>query len=233
MDRGNERIKTSCTVIHEHGDCFGRLTDEQRKLVEERQVTVEFRKGENIARQGAFTTHVIYLREGLGKVYFERNKDRIILRVAPPGSLIGLTSLGKNNNIFQYTVSAYVDSVASLIDIRLFRQLIEQNGRFAAAIVDILSETAVQKNERFFGLTHRQSYGKLADLLLCLSGNIFKNNRFYLPLTRKDLAELAGMSTESVIRTIRRFEDDGLIRTSDKTFEILDTEGLWKVCQHG
>jgi CRP/FNR family transcriptional regulator, polysaccharide utilization system transcription regulator len=233
MNSDSHRVSRSCTVSHEHGDCFDRLTDEQRKLVEQRQVMVEFKKGENIARQGAFTTHVIYLREGLGKVYFERNNERIVLRVAAPGSLIGLTSLGQTQNIFQYSVSAYVNSVANLIDIRLFRQLIEQNGRFAAAIVDILSETAIQKNERFFGLTHRQSYGKLADLLLCLSGNIFKDKRFRLPLSRKDLAELAGMSTESVIRTIRRFEEDGLIKTSDKTFEIIDMEGLMDICQHG
>jgi CRP-like cAMP-binding protein len=228
-----EMIKTSCTVAHQHCKCFEKLTDEQKQLVEENQVTIEYKKGEVIAKQGAFTTHVIFICEGLGKVFYENNKSKLILRIAAPGSLIGLTSLGKYNNIFQYTASAYIPTMARLIDIKLFRQLIEENGLFAAAIVDILSEIAVQKNQRFFCLTHRQSYGKLADLLLCLAGNIFKDSQFDLPITRKELAELAGMSPESVIRTMRMFQDDGLIQTNGKNIEILDNEGLLKICELG
>lgn len=233
MTATNTTIKTSCTVAHQHCKCFDKLTKEQQAMVEERQVTVDYKKGEIIAKQGAFTTHVIFLCEGLGKVYYEDHNERIILRVAAPGSLIGLTSLGKNNSTFQYSASAYINSTARLIDIKLFRQLIEENGHFAAAIIDILSEIAMQKNERFFGLTHRQSYGKLADLLLCLAGNIFKDTKFDLPLTRKELAELSGMSPESVIRTIKKFEQDGLIKTKDKKIEILDADGLLQICQHG
>lgn len=226
-------IKTSCTVAHQHSTCFEKLTNEQQQLVEENQVTVEYKKGEVIAKQGAFTTFVIYIREGLGKVFYEDNNERLILRIAAPGSLIGLTSLGKYNNIFQYTVSAYVDTTARLIDINLFRRLVRENGLFASAIVDILSAIAVQKNQRFFCLTHRQSYGKLADLLLCLAGNIFKNSRFDLPITRKELAELAGMSSESVIRTMKKFQEDGLITTSGKNIEIVDPEGLLRICELG
>lgn len=228
-----DRIKTSCTVANQHSQCFDKLTEEQQAMIEERQVTVRYKKGENIAKQGAFTTHVIFLCEGLGKVFYEDHDKRIILRVAAPGSLIGLTSLGKRNNIFQYSASAYIESTARLIDINLFRRLIEENGKFAAAIIDILSDIAIQKNERFFCLTNRQSYGKLADILLCLAGNIFKNAQFHLPLTRKELAELSGMSTESVIRTIKKFEEDGLIVIKDKTFEIVNPEELLKICQHG
>jgi CRP-like cAMP-binding protein len=233
IDMSKASFKTSCTVAHQHCQCFEKLTEAQQQLVEESQVTVEYKKGEVIAKQGAFTTHVIFLCEGLGKVFYEDHKEKLILRIAAPGSLIGLNSLGKFNNIFQYTASAYVDSVARLIDIKLFRQLIEENGQFAAAIIDILSEIAVQKNQRFFCLTHRQSYGKLADLLLCLAGNIFKNAEFELPITRKELAELAGMSTESVIRTMKNFQEDGLISTNGKTIHILDPEGLLSICELG
>lgn len=228
-----ERLKTSCTVAHEHSKCFDKLTPEQQKLVEENQVTVLYKKGEVIAKQGAFTSHVIMICNGLAKVHYQDNNESLILRIGAPGSLIGLTSLGQHNNVFHYTASAYVDTEAKLIDINLFRRLIEENAQFATAIIEILSETAVQKNERFFCLTHRQSYGKLADLLLCLAGNIFKDTSFDLPLTRKELAELAGMSTESVIRTLKKFQDDGLINNTGKRFEIIDPEGLLRICQLG
>lgn len=105
--------------------------------------------------------------------------------------------------------------------------------QFPSVIIDILSETAIPKNERFFCLTHRQSYVKLADLLFCLAGNIFKVTTFELQFNRKDLAEMAGMSTERVIRTLTKFQDDRLINNTGKRFEIIKPEGFLKICQLG
>lgn len=228
-----DRIKTSCTVVTSNCECFEKLTPEQKELVEKNQVTIEYKKGEIIAKQGTFTTHVLIICEGLAKVYYEDGDDKLILRISGPGSLIGLTSIPESFNTFQYTASAYVNTTAKLVDINIIRRLINENGAFAGAIIGILSENAIQKNQRFYCLNHRQAYGKLADILLCLAGNIFKTTKFELLLSRKELAELSGMSTESVIRTLKLFQDDGLIQTTGKTFEITDPDGLYKICQHG
>ncbi len=138
-----------------------------------------------------------------------------------------------SQNVFQYTASAYVNTTAELIDINIVRKLIHENSQFASAIIDFLCEVSIQKNGRFFCLTHRQSYGKLADIILCLAGNIFKTDKFDLGLSRKELAELSGMSTESVIRTLKHFQEDGLISIEGKSFEITNPDGLLKICQLG
>lgn len=231
MERG--KLRTSCTVDHENCECFEYLTKEQQKLVEEKQREVHYKKGEIIAKHGAFASHVIFLCDGLVKVYYESGDDSLILKIVSPGNLIGLTSLQKSENIFNYTASAYVDSVAKLIDINLFKQLVTENGHFAAEIINILSENTNQINSRFFGMIHRQAYGKLADLILCLAGRVFKEQKFELQLTRKELGELAGMSTESVIRILKKFQDEHYIRIDGKSFEIIDLEGLQRVCDLG
>jgi len=118
-----ERIKTSCTVVNVNKDAFHFLTDEQKELVESRQVTVAFKKGEIIAKQGTFTTHMLVLSEGLAKVYYEEDNKTLILRIAAPGSLIGLTSLPQNNNVFQYTASAYVNTTVKLIELEIIKKL--------------------------------------------------------------------------------------------------------------
>ena len=228
-----QNIKASCTVPKSSIHPFEYLTPDQKEIIEKNKVVIEYNKGEIIAKQGTFTTHIIYICEGLAKVYYEDDHKSLILRIAPTGSLIGLTSLPINQNVFQYTASAYVDTEVKLIDINIIRQLILENGRFASAIIDVLCEVAIQKNGRFFCLTHRQAFGKLADIILCLAGNIFKTDKFELTLSRKELAELAGMSTESVIRTLKKFQDDGLIKITGKTFEVIDAEGLMRICHTG
>ena len=41
------------------------------------------------------------------------------------------------------------------------------------------------------------------------------------------------MSTESVIRTLKNFQDDGMIKITGKTFEVINPDGLMKICQLG
>ena len=229
----NNLINQTCTVGKSHCNCFEFLTDDQRQLIEKKQVEVKFKKGEIITKHGAFATHVIYLIEGLVKVYLEDNNEMLILKIIGPGSLIGLSALSDEGETFRYTASAYHDSIAKLIDINTFKYLIKENGIFASKIINILSENANQINNRFFFMTHRQSYGRLADLLLCLSENIFKSPKFNLGLTRRELAELAGMSTENVVRILKSFQNENLIELDGKIFSIIDQRGLRRICSVG
>lgn len=226
-------VRTSCTVANDNCKCFEALTPEQHALLEKKQVTVEYNKGEIIAKHGAFASHVIFLCEGLVKVYLEHGNETLILKIISPGNLVGLSSLSEGGEVFQYSAAAYQKSIAKLIDIVTFKQLIRENGLFASKVISILGENSNQINNRFFCLTHRQSYGRLADLLLCLAGRVFKSEKFELDLTRKELAELAGMSTENVIRILKKFQDDKLITLTGKNIELNDMDALHKICDWG
>ena len=226
-------IRTSCTVADDHCKCFEALTEEQLALLEKKQVTVEYNKGEIIAKHGAFASHVVFLCEGLIKVYLEHGSESLVLKIISPGNLVGLSSLTDGEEVFQYSAAAYQKSIAKLIDTVTFKQLIRENGHFASKVISILGENSNQINNRFFCLTHRQSYGRLADLLLCLAGRVFKTDKFELDLTRKELAELAGMSTENVIRILKKFQDDKLIEMKGKNIQLNDIPALQKICDLG
>jgi len=227
-------VNSTCTVDRtSHCKCFDVLTDDQLELINKKQVEVHYKKGEVIAKYGAFATHLIQLCEGLVKVYLEDNNETLILKIIGPGSLIGLSALSDEGDTFRFTAAAYQDSVARLIDINTLKYLIRENGVFASKIINIMSENTNQINNRFFFMTHRQSYGRLADLLLCLSGNIFRSPKFDLGLTRKQLAELAGMSTENVVRVLKSFQNDGLIEVDGKSMIILNPGGLRRLCTIG
>ena len=74
---------------------------------------------------------------------------------------------------------------------------------------------------------------RLADILLCLSDRVFKEIEFVLPLSRKDLGELSSMSSETVIRMLKKFKEDGLIEMEGKNFKILDYERLKSISEKG
>jgi len=196
-------------------------------------VQVGYKKGEVICKRGSFASHIMYLESGLAKVYIEDGVSTLVLKILPEKNLIGLASVSDDVKTFEYSVMAYVDSEIRQIDIEIFKQLLKQNPVFAKEVIDIQSANSIQIYGRFFCLTHKQSYGRLADIILCLSERVFKKDEFELPLSRKDLAELSGLSSETVIRMLKVFKEEGLLHLDGKTLKVLDVERMRKISETG
>ena len=139
----------SCTVFNNKESCFDELTEEEKKRLNENKVVLTYKKNENICKQGAFASHIIYLKTGLAKVYLEGKSKNLILKISPPGNLIGLPCIYEGNNFFLYSAASYIDSEVELIDIELFKQLILTNPKFAFRVINILKENTVQNYVRF------------------------------------------------------------------------------------
>lgn len=224
---------TSCTISSHQCKCFEKLSLAEQRFMEDHSVRVRYRKNEIITKQGGFVSQVMHVERGLVKVFIENNDNILVLKIISSGNLLGLTSISEEFNTYQYSCMAYVDTEIRQIDILAFRKLVSQNSVFAREVIDILSANNVQVTGRFFCLMHKQAYGRLADILLCLSDRIFKTPDFELPLSRKDLAELSGLSSETVIRMLKKFDQEGLIRMEGKNFSVLDYNRLKKISETG
>lgn len=224
---------TACTISSHHCRCFDKLTSEENELLEKNSVTINYKKGEVICKQGSFVSQVMYVEKGLAKVFLDNGANSLVLKIIPDGNLLGLASVSQEYNTYQYSAMTYIDTVVKQIDINLFRELLNRNPAFAREVIDILSANSVQIYGRFFCLTHKQAFGRLADILLCLSERIFKSKEFDLPLSRKDLAELSGMSPETVIRILKKFNEEGLINMEGKKFTVHNYERLQQISDKG
>jgi CRP-like cAMP-binding protein len=209
------------------------LTEEELAYLEDHSSNVIYKKGEMICKQGVMVSSVLYVKKGLAKVYLDDGKNSLVLKIIPDNNLIGLASVTEEFNTHQYSAMAYVETEIIQIDVDVFRQLLKKNSDFAKEIIDILSTNSVQIYGRFFCITHKQSYGRLADILLCLADRIFKRSDFELPLSRQDLAELTGMSSETVIRTLKKFTNEGLIQMKGKHIQVIDYERLQQISETG
>ena len=228
-----EETMNSCTLNTAVENCFQTLTDEEMLLLENNLVVVNYKKGEILCKQATLASHIMYICNGLVKIYMESEAGSLILKVLPAGNLIGLSALLDNNNVFRYSAYAYQDCKLRLIDIRIFKQLIRQNNDFANQVINLLCENQIQTQTRFFAFTQKQSFGRIADTLMCLSNNIFKTDEFELPLSRKELAELTGLTSESVIRILSKFKSDQVIEIDGKIFKIINKEKLQQISEYG
>jgi len=226
-------IPSTCSIGGDHNDFFNALTPEQMSYLHSKTVEVEYQKGEVISKQGTFISHILVLNEGLVKTYIQGKKSSLVLQIFPSHNIIGLSNLYDGNPILHYSTAAYVKSKLSLIEAAAFRHLVRENAGFASRMLSLMAEYSLVVNSRFFCLTNKQTYGRLADLLICLANRVYKSQIIPLDLSRKDIAELSGMTPESIARILTRFKTDGLIEITCDSIRIADPEKLEMVSQKG
>ncbi len=200
---------------------FFSLTKNEVNLLISHSNIVNYQKNDVIFKQNTRTSHIMFVLSGLVKIYKESVVDKTItLTIAVDGSFIGLMSMF-GSDIHQYSAASIENSGILFIDINVFRKVIHTNGRFAEEIIKILSRDGLFIFDKLLNHPHKQLPGRIADVLLFFSENIYKNHVFTLPMARKELADIAGTTKESFIRTLTEFRNDKIIRIEGKRVEIL------------
>lgn len=213
--------------------CFQVLTVEEQELVRSSKTQVRFRKGDNLTKQGAFASYVLFIVEGLARQYLEGENNKVYnVKILKEGEFVGLSSAFVKNT-FDYSTVALTDCLAFLIEKQAIAQLVQQNGQFGFNFIHRYCEQSSGLYSTIRNVLYKQMNGRLAEALLYLDG--FKRDKpdiFHL-LSRKDLAEFAGISTESAVKLLKSYEKDGLIDLKDKDIVILNSDSLKEISIHG
>jgi len=213
--------------------CFQKLDNDEIELIRASKTQVLFRKGENLTKQGAFASYVLFILTGYVKQYVEGNgKYNHNLKIIKPGEFVGLSSVfGKNT--FNYSTVALIDPQVYLIEREVLANVSKQNGQFAYSIIRRYCEQNSTLYDSIRNLVYKQMNGRIADTLLYLNSEKFNGEDITGMLTRKEIAEFSGLTTESTVKILKSFEKDGLIRLDEKSIEILDQDRISEISKNG
>ncbi|HUW93619.1 MAG TPA: Crp/Fnr family transcriptional regulator [Bacteroidales bacterium] len=213
--------------------CFSTLTPEETLLVRESRVQVLFRRGENITKQGAFASYVIFIVSGYSRQYIESGSGRdYSLRIIRPGEMVGLSSVF-NPNTFSYSVVAVTETTGFLIEKDAIAGLVKKNGTFAFGIIRRYCQQNAILYTSLEHVLHQQTNGRMATVLLHLDPENFGGEDLFRLLSRRELAGFAGISTEGAVKVLKNFEKEKLISLSDKSITLLDHARLEEISRIG
>ncbi len=208
------------------------LSDDEFDALFKDSVSVSFKKGDVIFKQDALSLNIIYLKSGLVKTHMRGPTKEKILRIVKAPAYLGIpTTFGDKVN--NYSATALEDTVVCFFDARLFKELICKNGHFAYRIIENLCENELMDYNKYATQSQKQIPGLIADVLLCLSNDIYESNTFELPLTRNELGDLIGTSRESVSRILTDFSNEGIIKVQTKEITILKKDVLAQISKKG
>jgi len=213
--------------------CFQMLSPEEVILVRESKTQVLFRKGDNLTKQGAFASYVLFIITGLAKQYLEGDGVKNYnLRIIRPGEFVGLSAVFTKNT-FNYSSIALTDCQVFLIEKEAIGKVVKQNGMFGFNIIKRYCEQNTDLFNTVRSLMYKQMNGRLADALFYIESLKSANPEIFQLLSRKDIADFAGMSTESAVKLLKTFEKDGLIELNEKDIVLVHYNALVEISRRG
>ncbi|HOP03933.1 MAG TPA: Crp/Fnr family transcriptional regulator, partial [Tenuifilaceae bacterium] len=212
--------------------CFIQKVKEIEEFYNLQKTHITYRKGETIIKEGTTVTNVLFILDGLVKLYIESPDRNIIIKLLKPNDFIGLTSLF-GDETYYFSASALKETKVCSIAPSGIKLLIDECCKFSRELAHWYCQNYNLMLSKCMNLGLRQLNGKLASTLLYLSRDEFKNEDVFSYISRKDLAELSGMSLESVVRILSEFSDAKIIELKGKRIEITDMNKLMVINQKG
>jgi CRP/FNR family transcriptional regulator len=177
--------------------------------------------------EGQPATHLWLVRRGEVRMYKSSRDGRITtLETLRAGEIFGPLS-ALDEETYPASAEGVSDGVAWRLERGVALRLIREDPRVAVEFLRIVSGRLHEAEERLRSLACDPAPTRLARALLqaCRDGEA--------RVTRRALAEAAGTTVETAIRTLRRFERDGFILGEVGHVHVLDEPGLRRIGSTG
>lgn len=205
-------------------DIFSKLREEEFQAISSLFDVKKYKNNETIFLEGDASDNFYLVASGSVKVLKHTviGKD-IILEMMSPGDVFGgVAVLDKK----PYPASAEAMEAASVIKISRhdLLKIMEEYPVLKLEIVKYFSDKLRDAHEMLKNIATERVERRIASLLLKLSEKIGVDDgefiRIDFPLTRQEIAEMVGTTVETCIRTMSKFQKDGLIKSSNSRILI-------------
>jgi CRP/FNR family transcriptional regulator len=160
--------------------------------------------------------------------------QRQIVRIAEPGELLEKHALG-DRPVHEVTCETIEPSQVCLIEKEPYLDLIRRNSDLALKIIQLLSNELGTHMDELDQFTFKTARERLAGLLLDLGDRFGRKNStgvlVGITLKREEVAEMAGVTVETVIRLLSSFRDEGLVSIDGRSITLLNPERLARIAR--
>ena len=197
-----------------------------KELGKDRKVKSVKKKTE-IYSEGDMPLHVYFIKSGNVKA-FKSHPDgkELITNLYSPNDFFGFEPILENGN---YTESAVAMQDSELISIPRhdFLLMIQSHPDVSKSFIHLLCKKVAERESQLLNLAYNSVRQRTAEALL--KSETLKDAQSAIAISREDLARMVGTASESVIRVLSDFKDEGLIEIDGGKIRIKQPAKLEKV----
>lgn len=199
------------------------------------KVTNVYRRGQTLFHEGNPCAGVFCIRSGLVKISRAAPRNRRhILYLAGPAEVLGLESV-LTGEPHSSTAEMAEDGVVCLIDRGEVQQFMRERTEVCRAIAETMAQQLLRCEDERVELAGGDVRERLAATLLNLATRFGEEEdeatRIALQLSREELAEMIGASTETTIRQLSEFREQGIVSNSGRRIRLDDADRLARIAR--
>ena len=187
---------------------------------------VKFKKGEIIYKKGDHSNSLFLLLKGVVKTHtMDDNAKELITGLYKADDFLGFTSFDDN---FPYNETATAVEGVEIVGIskKYVKDILKKSQEVSLELMNLLTDNLAEIKQQLVKMAYSSVRRKTATTILQFVDIMNNNTNAPLRISRNDLANTAGIATESLIRTLSDFKKDGIIEIEGRDIRILDIERL-------
>jgi len=174
----------------------------------------KYKKKDIIYKEGSFTNYLYFIESGVVKTFKTTEKGKeLVTGLHSSGNFLGQLSLLSDKGI--YTDSAMVIEDAEIYTMPKldFTVLINGNKEVANKFISLISNNLIDFQEQLINIAFATVRQRVAKALLDIAKTsiLTDSKSSGISISREDFAGLIGTATETAIRMLTEFKEEGLI----------------------
>lgn len=205
------------------------LSDSEKDFLSEGKGFSYYKKGQVIFNEGNFAHGIFCV--SIGKVKLSKlgkNGKEQITRLANAGEIMGYRAF-LNSDKYKATATALEDSYVCMISKEKFMHALEANNSFSIKLLRMMATDLKIAEEHVVAIAQNSVKERVARSLIRLIdtfGFAKDKKTINITLTRAEIADMSGTTTESAIRSLVQLNSEKIIVLIGKKIKVLNMQGL-------
>jgi CRP/FNR family transcriptional regulator, nitrogen oxide reductase regulator len=215
---------------------FAALTPEEKALLERQMVRQRHEKDDYLFFEAEPAEWLVLVVEGQVKMIKHSESGReTILATFGPGQVVGEVGVLAGET-YPATAQALEPTITLSLSRDGYADLVRTHPALAWALIVELGRRLQSAHEKLRSFAVEKVERRVARVLLRMANTTGQrlhdgSVRITVPLTRQDIADMAGTVVETAIRTMSKFQKQGLIETRDGHIVLLQPHQLVAIAE--
>lgn len=186
----------------------------------------EFNKDDIIYREGDHSNYIYLISQGAVKCYrIDEQGKELVTDLYKEDDLFGYTSFTQNIS-HKETATAIANTKLLGVSILDFNEILDKNHKVVLELIELLTDDLSMIKEHLLQMAYSTVNQKTAATILKFVEKINRKPEDPINISRTDLASVAGIATETLIRALTEFKKQGIIKAEGRNIKVIDIEKL-------
>ncbi|WP_343328408.1 response regulator [Polaribacter staleyi] len=207
-----------------------RSLNDLKNYFEDNGESFVFAKEATIYKEGNNSNYIYLINRGLVKCHkLDEQGKQLTTALYKEDDLFGYTSFTQNL-AYQESATAIQETELVGLSKKALTNVLNKNHKVTLELIELLTEDLAVVKDQLLQMAYSSVSKKTAKTILIFAEKLNRKPEDQIKISRNDLASVAGIATETLIRTMSNFKKQGLIEIEGRTIRILDLERLREIC---